>query len=301
MNQPGDIDTEAIDEPDGSEKPLADSWAFWSPLVITVSIYCIVVFASATAFELRNGSEYFVAAVAGILFATSQLTAIFAALGTENYWRRLVITQACMMFVCLSLLGGISVTNPGTANPTLSITMACVLVASSFSTQLVFGFFRVAANWRFHINSVDRGPVYNLKDLFALTAWPAISIAFLNGVSHGDLANFTPVLASVAIGFGVGTLVYGIPTLMTTYSLNESEQAVFAQLIILISMGFLIVMPFAAMGATMITGPLLVFLGSCSVFTWVPLAYMRDKGFVLTKGKDKKSKRQRRMTTGKNR
>jgi len=167
-----------------------------------------------------------------------------------------------------------------------------MMFITSIASQMVYGFFRIVRGWRLHTLSIPRGPVYVLSDLFAVTLFLAAALAALtanfpgNADDKAELA-FGFVLLGVAVA--LATLFYGVPTIMTTFKVKEHEEGCFAQMIIVVSIGFLIIMPFAAMGAGIVFIPVVAFLVGCSVFTWIPLSMMRQNGFVLTRGKDKRS------------
>ena len=67
------------------------SWQYWRPLVITTAIYCILVFGCSALVVTIQGA-WFIVVAASIIVAQSQLTAIYAGLGPESYWKRLALS-----------------------------------------------------------------------------------------------------------------------------------------------------------------------------------------------------------------
>lgn len=264
-----------------------DSWDFWNPLVITSSIYCIMGMLGSMA-SSSNVGQWFACLVAGMFLAMSQLTSIYAALGAGSYWKRLFVSQSCFLFFGLSIIGGFSIAQADLRNSEFSVAILLVTIASSLGGQIMYGLFRFVGNWRFHVKGMRRGPIYDLSDLFAVTTFLAVSLAALNAMSPNARENVPAVLVTAGLIL-VATLVYGVPTLIFTFSGKDSEQGCFSQLIILGTIGFLVIVPFAAIGATMVIMPMLLFICSGALFTWLPLAFMRDHGFELTKGKEPSS------------
>ena len=277
--QPGAIGVEH--EPE----TLNISWLFWRPLVITTAIYCILVFACSAMVVTIQGAWFFTAASA-VIFAQSQLTAIYAALGPESYWKRLAISQACLIVVFLSFVGGFFLgSGIQPISNDLPNAIAIVLLASSLGSQATFGFLRIVGGWRVHKTNMPRGNVYSIGDILVLMMFLAISLSILNAFAFrtefDDTDNIPAFLLTTA-GFVVGTLVYGVPTLLSTFRLKESENGCVAQLIIVVVLAFMSCMPFVALGAVLVIGPIIGFLVGCSIFTWAPLLHMRESDFVLS-------------------
>ena len=257
-----------------------------SPLKSLTAVHCLVAFAFATT-DLLSEGEWVTTFAVSLIFAQVQMASIIAALGSGPYWKRLAISQFSIAAVFFSYYGGAFVAaNSGrmtAAELFLTTGMATHILVASAASQFVFGFFRVTREWRIHPKGTERGVAFSLHDLFIVTLFAAVTLAAINAnlPKFGDSAGGFLV---TAVTFGAATLFYGVPTIMTTFRMKETEQGCFAQLIIVVSIGFLMIMPFAAMGAGPIIGPLAFLLAVCSLTTWLPLATMRENGYVLTNG-----------------
>jgi len=227
-----------------------------------------------------------------MMFSQIQVASVIAALGSGPYWKRLAISQFSLLAVSLSYLGGTFVVRNMTGKG-ITVTffpfefLPMILVASAVS-QMVFAIFRFTRGWRLHKKGTQRGPTNSLHDLFALTFFAAIilSSAIANLPTLGDSGL---VFVPIGIISLLSALFHVVPTLLTNFKIKEPEQGCFIQLIIVVSIGFLVVMPFAAMGANMVVGPLLLVLVTCALTTWLPLAAMRETGYVLTNRKEQKA------------
>ncbi|WP_148618710.1 hypothetical protein [Mariniblastus fucicola] len=272
------------------------AWAYWRPLVLTSAFYCILTFVAAALLAIRNG-EWLLFFSFSAMFAQSQLSGIFAALGTGGYFTRLAISQGCLVVVFLGMLGGSFVGSQGKPDPDVAFTTLVFAVAASVMPQLAYGFFRFVRDWRFHRKGAERGPVFNLKDLFAITAYVSVVVSALNlaavrsSVFAGEGVLACMVIAGILL---IGTFIYGIPTLATTFKFQEVDHSFAIQMIIVATFGFVTLLPLIAIGANMVVGPLAFFLCGCSLFTWLPLVIMRERGFVLTNGKSSHSTEQNR-------
>ena len=253
----------------------------WRTLTVTSSIYCLLAFLC--------GVLGFAAGAVALLFAQTQLTSIFAALGSGNYWKRLAITQSCLVVIPLSYIGGLSIATVQLIHQESIHVLFAISVLGSASSQFIYGLLRLTRGWRLHNKSTDRGPAYNLQDLFALTLFLAIVISATNAVFFsGSVTNDSSVPLVYGLFFLLATVCYGLPTLFSIFCFSESEQSFFVQLIMVVTAGFLVLMPLMAMGVgAVVIGPLIIFLCGCSACTTLPLMLMRNRGFVLTNGKEK--------------
>lgn len=259
-----------------------------SPLINLTALHCIVSFALGL-LAMINLDEWIVAVVIALAFAHIQVASVFAALGSGHYWKRLAVTQLSLAFVFLSYLGGASIYATFGSSTHLILRrpfdpVPFILVASA-TTQFVYGVFRFARGWRLHEKIVKRGPDYSVQDLLALTLFVAVVLSAMQA-SLPNFGDSHSAFFAFSIASGVTTLFYGVPTVATTFKLKETEQGCFAQLIMIVAIGFLVVMPFAAMGADETLGPLVLVVTGSSMATWLALAAMREKGFVLTNGKE---------------
>lgn len=219
------------------------------------------------------------------MFAQIQIASAFAALGIGKYLKRLLVTQFSIVAVLLSYLGGMFVSSIwndlAMTSPMFAAAIATNMLVASITSQLVFGFFRFTRGWRIHKKESQRGPAFSLHDLFALTLLAAVAISAVKA----SLSEYQVLLDSffvTSILSGLSTLFYVVPTVATTFKLQETEQSLFAQLIIVVSVAFLIVTPFTALGANVFSAELLFLLLVCSMSTWLPLAKLRELGYVLT-------------------
>lgn len=280
--------TKTTPKPAPKNRPKAywpSEWQFWRPLFVVTSIYCIAAFILTTAAYTIN-EDWIVLPVLSIVFSQTQTTSIFAALGPGSYWIRLAVTQGCSFLVALSILGGLFIGNENSPHNVVRIGMPGVFVIGSVTAQCVYFMLRLSLGWRLHIKQTQRGPAYSLQDLFALTMYLGVALAILNASPLAPMKS--PEFVAIMVGFLLGTILYGLPTLSTTFHSHDAEQGCFAQPIIIASIGFVVVLPFIALGApSEVIGPLGGFLCGCSIFTALPLSQMRNHGFVLTNGKDK--------------
>ena len=261
--------------------------SYWTVLTVASSIYCIIAFIAGA--MMAWGSEFNAPFFAAILFSEVQLTSIIAALGPGSYWRRLAITQGWLVLITFSYVGGSFIVSPRWQQPELVYMLLAIITLGSVGAQFFYGIFRLTRGWRFHFPSTERGPAYSLQDLFAMTLYLAVAISITNRMFFSDNSRESAPIALIYFTcFLAGTVLYGLPTLLTIFSLREAEHGFFAQLIIVVTVGFLLIMPLMALGVTAgIVVMLVVFICSCSLFTSLPLAMMHKHGFVLTNGKEK--------------
>jgi hypothetical protein len=93
-------------------------------------------------------------------------------------------------------------------------------------------------------------------------------------------------MAILFLGLLVGTLVYGLPTLASIFKMEKADSGCAVQLTMVVTFSFLIFLPLLSIGAGAVAVPALMWIGGCALLTWLPLAIMREKGFVLTNGKE---------------
>ena len=273
-----------------STNPAADEipneWNFWSPFVLAFSGYCIFAFIWGTSFASGSRLSTFGYAVG---FAMSQFSGLFAALGPGSYLKRLAVTQACHVAFWLALYGGFAVSGGTPRGGSFVSGFLSIAVAVSVAPQIVFGFLRLAAGWRLHKAKMERGPAYDLKDMFSLTLYVSVALAPLSTLLSSSVNREPEVvmaLFSIFMGLLMATLIYGVPTVAATFKSNVEFHGCGVQLIIIAAISFLVSIPLLSFGAGKIVVPMLLLLCGGSLLTWLPLAVMREKGFVLTNGEE---------------
>ncbi len=262
-----------------------EAWPFWKPLVLTTAAYSILAFLLGLGITYNVGGVPFLLGVCvAMILAMSQLTAIFAALGSGSYFFRLAVSQTCGVTFFFSFFGGLLLFKPSTPELGVSQVYLCVATVGSAASQFVFGLFRITRGWRFHGKETNRGQAYTLQDLFALTLFLAVVLSTVTSCRADSQVG----LAYAFLAFTVFTIMFGMPTFVTTFRSSEADYGCGSQLIILVIAAFIAVMPLVSIGATIAVGPVILLLCGTSLFTWLPLAIMRDQGAIFTTRKDEK-------------
>ena len=264
-------------------------WLYWKPLVVATAAYSILAFlcSVAAANSTFNGGVWLLFIDAALVLSMSQLTGVFAALGSWSYLWRLAISQSCGLVFFLSLYGGLTVASTQNWDPTAAKYYLCVSAIASLVSQSVYWFFRIVCRWRFHQTGTKRGDAYTLQDLFAATLFLAVVLAIVNMVRGSAFIqnSGSETLLVFVVAIFVFTLIYGAPTLLATaHSVDDYGCGV--QLVILVLVGFIAGMPLVTIGAANLIVPLVVLLCGTSLFLWLPLALMREQGFQLSNGND---------------
>ena len=219
-------------------------------------------------------------------FGMSQLIGIYATLGPGSYLKRLSVTHLCGGAFLLSVFGGFSTAGGDLPGGDFKTTFLCFAAIASSTPQLVFGCFRLFRGWRLHKSDHDRGPAYDLKDMFTLTLYVSCVLTPLSFQLRNSVGVEGIAVTLLSVILLTGTLLYGAPTLLASFRVKDTDQGCGVQFIILATFSFTIIMPLLTIGAHIVVVPLLILLFGSALFTWLPLAFMREKGFVLSNGKE---------------
>ena len=283
-----DSDNNIQPESTSGNQAIDGDWKHWKPLFIVTSAYSILAFLAGLASQQPGVMGVFFL-TSSLVFSMVQLTSVYAALGNGSYLKRLCLSHLCGSVFFFSLFGGFTIRSSFPLGPTALNSFLMVGLTASLSSQVAFGIFRLFRGWRFHRTEASRGPVYSLQDLFVFTLFVAIVFAALNIKISDDFTNtnrISLVFTSFSFFF-FGTLVFGVTTVATTMRTRDVENGCGVQFLILAIVAFVVTLPLLSIGAPIkVSGPVLMTLAGVSLFSWLPIAILKSRGFVLSRGRD---------------
>ena len=280
------IETANDNQTDSASNQLLSHWRTFAHISCA---NCLIAFLGTLAVKFLSTDQTLSIAVTSVLVGQATLSGIFAALGPQSYFERLLLSQFFLAAVSFSFFGGLAIAYGIGDDSPVAFAFVVFSLAASHAPQFVFGLFRVFGGWQLHKDDSDRGPTYAVQDLLTLTLFIAISLSLLDQmfrVFETDRGANAFAYLYMSLGIAIGTLVYAVPTFVAVFRTNTFESGCTAQIIVVFTLLFFVVVPTLALGTGMGTaGAIGTLICGCCLATWLPLAILREKGFVLTRGK----------------